>query len=144
MCYDFQGSIGRIDAEAWLKPGAWGCETDERPPKRRGFRPTFFGYCGRARQCGGAHGSNPAHGDAKRMSSHPSAEVFALAFLGIAGAPGCTEAPMAQTRRMGMPNGTAQLPKRRGFRPYRQGRGHKRTACSCALRASSAALKICS
>jgi hypothetical protein len=73
------------------------------PPKRRGFRPTF-GYCGRAVLCRGANGSNPARGDAKRMSSHPSAEVFAPPFLGIAGAPGCAEAPMAQTRRVGMPN----------------------------------------
>jgi hypothetical protein len=33
------------------------------------------------------HGSNPAHGDAKRMSAATKcAEVFALPFLGIAGA----------------------------------------------------------
>jgi hypothetical protein len=58
-----------------------------------------------------------------------SAEVFALPFFGIAGAPGCAEAPMTETRRMGMQSGRAQLPKAPRFSPYR----HTPLAALCSL-----------
>jgi hypothetical protein len=75
-----------------------------QPPKRRGFRPTFFGYCGRARLCGGAHGSNPAHGENMTLRAYyQKRRGFRLPLWVLRARRGSRQMGMSQPHRQSRP-----------------------------------------